>query len=58
MNFAVEDRNYEMVKVLICFKADPTSQNNDKMRIMDIYKNNDLEIDRILRLGDVSLRMQ
>ena len=30
LNFAVSDKNLEMVKVLICFKADPSSEDAQK----------------------------
>ena len=41
-----------MVKMLVCFYADPSSENNDEKKIIDLYRNVDLEIDRILRLVD------
>lgn len=57
LNFAVEDKNLAMVQILICFKANPSSENNDNEKIIDLYKNNNLEIDRILRLGDSQLKL-
>lgn len=36
--FAVEFGNEEMVKILLCFKADPGSKNNKGESISDIYE--------------------
>jgi len=36
----VEHGNEEMVKILLCFKADPSSKNNKGESVKEIYEKN------------------
>ena len=55
LSFAVANSNLDIVKLLLCFKADPLITNNQGVSIQDICEsqmssNTDLEISKCMRL--------
>ena len=56
LNYAVESENIQLIKGLLCMKADPESKNNQAKTILEIYESKitretNLEIGSFLKLA-------
>ena len=54
LSFAVQNRNMAMIKMLLCYKADPSSINTQGKSILALFKENmnfstDMEIELVMR---------
>jgi len=63
LSFAVADGNTQLVKILLCYKADPLSENNQGESILALYektegKKHDIMIGQYLRLCREQLKRQ
>ena len=50
LNFAVVDGDVKMIQSLLCFKADPTSENNQGTMVKDLYQQGEPEVEVALEL--------
>ena len=63
LNFAVTESNLEIVKLLLCYKADPMNKTNEGISILDAYdkslnKNTNVKIGHYMRICRDQLNKQ